>query len=82
MSRRNTVSKSVETKNEMLFTKENYILLLIGVALIFFGFLFMYLENEVEGFISLFVSPIMIVTGFAEIVYAIMKKPKQSEIKA
>lgn len=82
MAKRISVSKSVENKNEMLFTKENYILLLIGLALIFFGFLIMYLENEVEGIISLYVSPIMIVAGFAEIVYAIMKKPKPSEIKA
>ena len=77
MSKRSSVTKTVETNTEMLFSKENYILLLIGVALIAIGFLIMYLENEANGIISLFISPVLIVGGFAEIVYAIMKKPKK-----
>jgi uncharacterized membrane protein HdeD (DUF308 family) len=76
MAKRISVTKAAETPKTMVFTKENYILLAIGIALICIGFLIMYLENEIDGFISLYISPVLIVGGFAEIVYAIMKKPK------
>ncbi|NCP84242.1 MAG: DUF3098 domain-containing protein [Bacteroidetes bacterium] len=78
MARRNSVTKTVDASNAMVFTKENYILLIIGITLIFIGFLIMYLENEIDGFISLYVSPVLIVGGFSEIVYAIMKKSTKS----
>ena len=78
MAKRISVSKTADTSKSMVFTKENYILLIIGVALIFIGFLMMYLENEIDGFISLYLSPILIVGGFSEIVYAIMKRPAPS----
>lgn len=80
MAKRVSASKTTDTSKTMVFTKENYILLLIGIALIFVGFLMMYLENEIDGFISLYISPILIVGGFSEIVYAIMKKPVKSNI--
>ena len=80
MAKRISVSKTADTSKTMVFTKENYILLIIGIALIFVGFLIMYLENEIDGFISLYVSPVLIVGGFAEIVYAIMKKPGKANI--
>jgi len=80
MAKRISVSKTADTSKTMVFTKENYILLIIGIALIFVGFLIMYLENEIDGFISLYVSPVLIVGGFAEIVYAIMKKPAKANI--
>ena len=63
----------------MLFDETNYKLLGLGVALIFVGFLAMYIENEVKGVISLYISPIIIMAGFIEIVYAIMRKPEGSK---
>ncbi|TNE70730.1 DUF3098 domain-containing protein [bacterium] len=63
----------------MLYTKQNYLLMGIGVALIVVGFIIMYLENEIDGFLSLYVSPVIIMAGFAEIVYAIMKKSPSAE---
>lgn len=78
MAKRISASKTVDTTKITVFTKENYILLLIGIALIFIGFVMMYLENEIDGFISLYVSPVLIVGGFSEIVYAIMKKPAKT----
>jgi uncharacterized membrane protein HdeD (DUF308 family) len=75
MAKRISASKSPEIQKTMVFGKENYVLLAIGVISIVVGFSIMYLENEIDGFISLYVSPLLIVGGFAEIVYAIMKKP-------
>lgn len=63
----------------MLFDETNYKLLGLGVALIFVGFLAMYLENEVKGVISLYISPVVIMAGFVEIVYAIMRKPEAAK---
>lgn len=59
----------------LVFEKRNYMLLLIGVALILVGFTAMYLENAYEGFISLYVAPILIVGGYAEIIYALLWSP-------
>lgn len=59
----------------LVFEKRNYLLLLVGVALIVVGFAAMYLENQYQGFISLYISPILIVGGYAEIIYALLWSP-------
>ncbi len=65
----------------MLFSSSNYKLLVIGILMVFVGFLAMYLENEVEGFISLFISPIVIVAGYVVILFSILKKKDTSEVQ-
>lgn len=57
----------------MFFSAFNYKLIGIAVFLIVAGFTAMYMENEVNGFISLFISPIVIVAGFITVIFAIMK---------
>lgn len=59
----------------MVFTRENYILLLIGLFLIVAGYVIMRWENEVDGILSLYVAPLMILGGYLEIIYAILKRP-------
>jgi len=61
----------------MLFGEDNYKLIILGLILVVAGFLAMYLENNVNGFISLYISPVVIVAGYAEIIYAIMKPNKK-----
>ena len=63
----------------MVFSKRNYILLVIGVLAVVLGFVIMRLENEVDGFISLYVAPIIILAGYLEIIYAILWRPKEQE---
>jgi fumarate reductase subunit C len=43
------------------------------VLLIVGGFTAMLLENEVKGFISLYVSPIVVMIGYVVVIFAIMK---------
>jgi uncharacterized membrane protein HdeD (DUF308 family) len=50
-------------------------LLLLGAVLIVIGFTAMYLENQYQGFISLYVSPVLIIGGYAEIIYALLWSP-------
>ena len=66
-------------KVRMLFTKRNYQLMVLGVVLVIIGYAIMRMENEVDGFISLYVAPLLILGGYLEIIYAIMWKPKAEE---
>lgn len=58
----------------MLFTPLNYKLMGLGLLLLIIGFTAMRIENEVQGFISLYISPIIIIAGYAVVVYAILKR--------
>lgn len=62
----------------MLFTDTSYKTLVVGLLMIAAGFAAMYLENEVEGFISLYLSPLTILGGYGVVLYAIMR-PDQSK---
>ncbi len=63
----------------MVFSRPNYLLLLLGLAVIFFGYVIMRIENEVDGFLSLYVAPLLILGGYLEIIYAIFHQPKSEE---
>jgi len=61
--------------------RKNYILLSIGIFLIFLGFVLMATEDFIDATefsLSLYVSPILIIGGFAEIIYAILAKDKNA----
>ena len=57
----------------MFFSAFNYRLIGIAILLIASGFTAMLVENEVEGIISLYISPIVILAGFIVVIFAIMK---------
>jgi len=56
----------------MIFGALNYKLLALGLFLVIAGFTAMYLENEVYGVISLYISPIVIMAGYVTVIFAIM----------
>lgn len=67
------------------FSRENYRLLLIGLALIFVGFLLMIgggsddpnvFSEDIFNFRRMTLAPILILAGYVVEIYAIMKKPK------
>lgn len=60
----------------MVFTRRNYTLLILGVVAIVVGYAIMRLENEVDGIISLYIAPLLILAGYLEIIYAILWRPK------
>jgi len=55
-----------------VFTRRNYVLIAIGVLAVVVGYALMAIENELYGFISLYVAPIIILGGYVEIIYGIM----------
>jgi membrane glycosyltransferase len=67
---------------QMVFTRRNYILVGLGVAMIVIGYTAMRLENEMDGFISLYVAPLIILGGYLEIIYAILWRPRPDQSEA
>jgi len=70
---------------DFAFTKENYRLMLIGLAFIVVGFILMIgggaanpndFSPAIFNFQRLTLSPILILTGYVIEIFAIMKKPK------
>ncbi|HAH50712.1 MAG TPA: hypothetical protein DF712_19000 [Balneola sp.] len=65
-------SKNID-KQPMFFSSFNYKIIGIAIFLIITGFTAMYMENEIDGFISLFISPIMVMSGYVIVIFAILK---------
>lgn len=53
-------------------------LLAIGIAIIIFGYTIMRMDNQVDGFISLYVAPVLLLIGYLEIFYAIWWREKDA----
>lgn len=58
----------------MAFRRKNYLLLLLGIAMVASGYAMMRIENEVDGFISLYIAPLIILGGYLEIIWAILAR--------
>ncbi len=83
--------KSNQPKQEItfLFDRENYMWMIGGVALILIGFMLMsggksanpheFHYDEIYSFRRITLAPIVVLLGFVTEVFAIMKKPKDTE---
>ncbi|MDA3952634.1 MAG: DUF3098 domain-containing protein [Bacteroidales bacterium] len=83
-------NKPEDKKVEFALGRENYILLIIGFAIIVFGFLLMIggkadnpneFNEEIFSFRRITLAPIIVLFGFVFEIYAIMKKPTETEEK-
>ncbi|MFC1732210.1 DUF3098 domain-containing protein [candidate division KSB1 bacterium] len=80
-------AKSNESKTAVfVFNRQNYILLLVGLAFILVGFLLMIgggsddpnvFNEEIFSPRRITVAPILVITGYIIEIFAIMKKPKE-----
>lgn len=66
----------------MFFSAFNYKLIGIAIALILSGFAAMYWENEVQGVISLYISPLVIMAGYILVIFAILKHDRPDDEEA
>ncbi len=66
------------TKNELLFSKENYMIMVLGVFVIALGFIIMMLDKEMYGFgfLGLTLGPLVALAGFGIQFWAIFYKKK------
>lgn len=87
MVQKNTSKK---TQNNFALPKENYKYLLIGFIIIIIGFALMiggrsedpnvFNENEIFSFRRITLAPIVVLMGFIFEIWAIMRKPKETEL--
>jgi hypothetical protein len=85
MASKSTTSKKKSTSADsgpaqhtfqLVFNKQNYMLMIIGMVLIILGFVLMYGGTEdIYSFRKITLAPILVVAGFAVEVLAILKKP-------
>ena len=78
--------KKQENKSVFLFAKKNYIIMLIGIAVIALGFILMagggsddptVFNEEIYNFRRIRLAPTLVLIGLAIEIYAIMAKPKK-----
>ncbi len=72
-------SRQSRKRGVMVFQRKNYTLLVACLALITVGYVIMRMENEVDGFISLYVAPLVLLAGYLGVIYAIMWRPAENE---
>lgn len=71
----NKTDNKPQNQGQFVFGKQNYTLMLIGLAIITIGFILMYGKEDIYGFRKVTLAPIVVLAGFALEFYAIMKKP-------
>lgn len=78
--------KNQNAKNEFLFGKKNYIVMLIGICFIVVGFILMagggsddpeVFNEEIYNFQRIRLAPTLVLIGLAIEIYAIMAKSKK-----
>ena len=70
-----------DNKNKMAFSRKNYILMLIGIFVIFLGFFIMTQDKETYGFgfLGITLGPLVVITGFVIQFFAIFHKSKNDK---
>jgi len=71
--RKGKTARPVQRK--MVLEKRNYQLIALGVAALAIGYGLMAFENEVDGVLSLYVAPLVLMAGYLEIIYALLWRP-------
>jgi hypothetical protein len=72
-------SRSAHQKGPMLFGRMNYLLLGISIALLIVGYSAMAIDNQIRSFTSLYFAPVVLMTGYLLVIYAIFYRPKKQE---
>lgn len=74
MTEKKTSALNQGTKSELVFTKKNYQLLLISIAIVAIGFILMIGTTDIYDFRKTTLAPMVVLFGFGFGVYAILKK--------
>lgn len=74
-----TRSRKAANNEPMFFSAYNYKLMGIAIFLITAGFSAMYFENKVNGLISLYISPIVVMAGYILVIFAIIKHDRDDD---
>lgn len=63
------------TQAQFVFSKENYLWLIISIAVVAFGFVLMSGTTDIYSTTKIIVAPVVVLAGFGLGFYAILKKP-------
>lgn len=74
MTEKKTTPANQGNKSELVFTKKNYQLLLISIAIVVLGFILMMGTTDIYDFRKTLLAPMVVLFGFGFGVYAILKK--------
>ncbi|MBG6236826.1 hypothetical protein IWX76_003428 [Pedobacter sp. CAN_A7] len=74
MTDKKTIPGHQDHKSELVFTKKNYQLLLISIAIVVLGFVLMIGDTNIYDFRKTLLAPLVVLFGFGFGVYAILKK--------
>ncbi|RZM30489.1 MAG: DUF3098 domain-containing protein [Pedobacter sp.] len=74
MAERKSSPVQQEQKSELVFTKKNYQLLLISMAIVVLGFILMIGDTDIYDFRKTLLAPMVVLFGFGFGIYAILKK--------
>ncbi len=82
-------SKALVSAANPLFSKDNYMWMLAGIAVMALGFFLMaggkspdptkFNDNEIYSTTRITIAPMLIMAGFIIEIFAIMKKPKENK---
>jgi hypothetical protein len=69
----------MENKNKLAFGRQNYMLMLAGIAVLMIGFILMSMDKETFGFgaLGLTIGPVIVMIGFIIEFFAILRKPSK-----
>ncbi|WP_256007103.1 DUF3098 domain-containing protein [Pedobacter deserti] len=74
MAEKKSASPNPEAKSELVFTKKNYQVLLLSIAIVVVGFILMMGTTDIYDFRKTLLAPMVVLAGFGLGVYAILKK--------
>jgi len=74
MTDKKTMPVNQERKSDLVFTKKNYQLLLISIAIVVVGFVLMAGQTDIYELRKTLIAPLVVLFGFGFGVYAILKK--------
>lgn len=74
--------KAAEEPKTMALGTVNYIMIALGALIIGASYWGMYLERNVDGFFSLFISPVTLVGAYVLIAFALLYRPKPDNKQA
>ncbi|RZK78758.1 MAG: DUF3098 domain-containing protein [Pedobacter sp.] len=74
MAEKKVTPATQDNKSELVFTKKNYQLLLISIAIVALGFILMMGTTDIYDFRKTLLAPMVVLFGFGFGVYAILKK--------
>ena len=74
MAEKKSAPPTQDNKSELVFTKKNYQLLLISIAIVVLGFILMIGTTDIYDFRKTLLAPMVVLFGFGFGVYAILKK--------